>query len=113
MKIANHLIITIMKTLIIRSLESIARIALLTVLVWVSACEIKKDSTTGSDSSAVSKPEVEAPSIDIHTAVVTENMEALKQHIAAGTNINEKDPFGGSSPLISAAVFGKPQMAKV
>jgi uncharacterized protein len=40
-------------------------------------------------------------------------MEALKQHIAAGSNINEKDPFGGSSPLISAAVFGKTEEAKV
>jgi len=54
-----------------------------------------------------------APSVDIHTAVVTGNKEALLQHIKAGTNINEKDPFGGSSPLISAAVFGKPEEAKI
>lgn len=59
------------------------------------------------------KPGKQAPSIDIHTAVVTNNREALQQHIEAGTNINEKDPFGGSSPLISAAVFGKPEMAKI
>lgn len=59
------------------------------------------------------KPGKEAPAIDIHTAVVTNNAEALRQHIDAGTNINEKDPFGGSSPLISAAVFGKPEMAKI
>ncbi|MGC3943661.1 MAG: ankyrin repeat domain-containing protein [Chryseolinea sp.] len=54
-----------------------------------------------------------APSVDIHTAVVTGNKEALQQHIKAGTNINEKDPFGGSSPLISAAVFGKTEEAKI
>jgi hypothetical protein len=59
------------------------------------------------------KPAKETPAIDIHTAVVTNNREALLQHIDAGTNINEKDPFGGSSPLISAAVFGKPEMAKI
>lgn len=53
------------------------------------------------------------PSVDIHTAVVTGNKEALLQHIKSGTNINEKDPFGGSSPLISAAVFGKPEEAKI
>jgi ankyrin repeat protein len=52
------------------------------------------------------------PAVDIHTAVVTENTEALKQHIDAGSNLNERDPFGGSSPLISAAVFDKPEMAK-
>ncbi|HEU5291200.1 MAG TPA: ankyrin repeat domain-containing protein [Cyclobacteriaceae bacterium] len=54
----------------------------------------------------------EAPTIDIHTAVITNNMEVLKQHLEAGTNINEKDPFGGSSPLISAALFDKPEMVK-
>jgi ankyrin repeat protein len=40
-------------------------------------------------------------------------MEAVKQHIAAGSNLNEKDPFGGSSPLITASLFGKPEAAKV
>jgi uncharacterized protein len=57
--------------------------------------------------------DADAPSVDIHTAVVTENHEALRQHIAAGSNINEKDPYGGSSPLISAAVFGKTEAAKI
>ncbi|HOX83114.1 MAG TPA: ankyrin repeat domain-containing protein [Chryseolinea sp.] len=56
---------------------------------------------------------VKAPEIDIHTAVITDNLDALKQHIAAGSNLNERDPFGGSSPLISAAVFGKPEAAKI
>ena len=55
----------------------------------------------------------EPPEADIHTAVVTGNLEAVKQHIEAGTNINEPDPFGGSSPLISASVFGKPAIARV
>ncbi len=52
------------------------------------------------------------PKINIHVAVMTGNMQALKQHIAAGSNLNEKDPIGGSSPLISACLFGKPDMAK-
>jgi hypothetical protein len=59
------------------------------------------------------KPGKEAPAIDIHTAVGTTNREALQQHLDAGTNINEKDPFGGSSPLISAALFDKREMAKL
>jgi hypothetical protein len=54
-----------------------------------------------------------APDVDIHTAVITENLEALKQHIAAGSNLNERDPFGGSSPLITAVVFGKTEAAKI
>ena len=60
-----------------------------------------------------SNTETPAPSVDIHTAVVSGNKEALLQHIKAGTNINEKDPFGGSSPLISAAVFGKTEEARM
>ncbi|AXY78583.1 ankyrin repeat domain-containing protein [Paraflavitalea soli] len=49
--------------------------------------------------------------MDIHTAVVNGNMEVVKQHLAAGTDINVKDPFGGSSPLISACLFGKTDIA--
>ena len=56
---------------------------------------------------------IQNPANDIHTAVITGNLEALKQHIQAGSNINEKDPFGGSSPLISASVFNKPDAAKI
>jgi hypothetical protein len=71
-----------------------------------------------SDNKASAQPQkktssVAAPSVDIHTAVFTDNMAALKQHISAGTNINERDPYGGSSPLITAALFGKTEMAKV
>lgn len=54
-----------------------------------------------------------APEMDIHTAVISDNMDIVKQHIAAGSDLNVRDPFGGSSPLISAAVFGKTEMAKV
>lgn len=53
------------------------------------------------------------PDVDFHTAVVTNNIEAVQQHIKAGSNLNERDPFGGSSPLISAAVFGRPEIAKL
>lgn len=79
---------------------------LLSVLLLTVACG-------SNDTSAQNKPGQAAPSIDIHTAVASGNTEAVKQHIAAGTNINEKDPFGGSSPLISAALFGKTDIAKI
>ena len=47
------------------------------------------------------------PSISIHEAAATGNLKAIKQHIAAGTNIDEREPTGGSSPLITAITFGK------
>jgi uncharacterized protein len=46
------------------------------------------------------------PAVDIHTAIVTGNTAVLKQYIAVVSNLNEKDPIGGSSPLITACLFG-------
>ena len=81
-------------------------------LLISGSCTDKKGKGQGTDSTAIAK-RCQAAQVDIHTAVITDNMEALKQHIAAGTNVNEKDPFGGSSPLISAALFGKTEMARI
>ncbi|WP_228527729.1 ankyrin repeat domain-containing protein [Pararhodonellum marinum] len=50
---------------------------------------------------------------DIHGAIISDNMDAVKKYISNGGDLNAKDPFGGSSPLITATVFGKPEMAKV
>lgn len=83
---------------------------LLATLFALSSCG--KESTKEKPAPLTSS-NVKAPDIDIHTAVVSGNLEALKQHIAAGTDLNEKDPFGGSSPLISAAVFGKTEEARL
>jgi len=49
----------------------------------------------------------------IHAAVISGNLEAVKQLIKTGADINEKEPAGGSCPLISAAVFGKTEIALV
>ena len=50
--------------------------------------------------------------MDIQTAVLSGNLEAVKQHIAAGTDINAKDAMSGSTPLITAATFDKKEIAK-
>lgn len=84
-------------------------VAIIGALSFLTSCKPDGD-TSRPEKSGV---RVEAPQVDIHTAVLTGNQSALKQHIAAGSNINEKDPFGGSSPLISAAVFGKPEEARI
>lgn len=56
--------------------------------------------------------EVDTPEMNIHTAVLTGNLEVVQQHIKVGTNINEIEPMGGSTPLLSAAAFGKTEIAK-
>ena len=97
-----------MKTRNRKALVSKVVVACFSVLVLVSSCNSQSDSGKKSQGK-----NVEAPAVDIHTAVLTGNKAALKQHIASGTDINEKDPFGGSSPLISAALFGKTEEAKI
>ena len=51
-------------------------------------------------------------SVDIHEAVVTGNLAALRQHIESGADLNAREPSGGSSPLITAATFGRTEAAR-
>ena len=53
------------------------------------------------------------PKTDIHTAVLKNDIETVKQHIAAKSDLNEKESFGGSTPLISASLFGRTEIAKL
>lgn len=98
-----------MKKLMLHSLRTVIALTFLATLFTIAGCNENKENT---QSITTVKTNVKPPEVDIHTAVLTGNMEALKQHIAAGSNLNEKDPFGGSSPLISASLFGKTEMAR-
>lgn len=51
--------------------------------------------------------------IDIHTAVLKNDVKAIKEHIAAKSDLNVKESMGGSTPLISAALFGRTEIAKL
>jgi uncharacterized protein len=84
--------------------------ALLGFFLLTASCQNKSGAREEGGSKVSS---AKAPEVDIQTAVITENIAALKQHIAAGSNLNERDPFGGSSPLITAVVFGKTKAAKL
>ena len=51
------------------------------------------------------------PGVDIHMAALQGDVVAIRLHIEAGSDLNEKDPYG-STPLIIAATFGKTEVAK-
>jgi ankyrin repeat protein len=55
-------------------------------------------------------PTAKAPDISIHFAARKGNIEAIKQHLAAGTDVNTKDG-SGSTPLHNAALGGGNQNA--
>ncbi|MEJ2594433.1 MAG: acyltransferase family protein [bacterium] len=51
------------------------------------------------------------PDVGLHMAVIQNNLQAIRQHIATGSDLNAREPSGGSSPLITAAVLGKTEAA--
>ena len=55
-------------------------------------------------------PTAEAPDISIHKAAEEGNIEAVKQHLAAGTDVEVKEGEGWT-PLIWAA--GEPQKVQM
>jgi hypothetical protein len=73
-------------------------------IVLISAC--------GRSESHPVPDKVEVPQQDIFTAVVMGDYDAVVQHIKAGTDINQVEPEGGSTPLITAIVFGKDDISK-
>jgi ankyrin repeat protein len=52
------------------------------------------------------------PDISIHDAARTGNIEAVKQHLAAGTDVNKKIK-GGWTPLHTAATWGHKEIIEL
>ena len=53
-----------------------------------------------------------APKISIHKAVETGNIDAVKKHLAAGTDVNA-DAGSLVTPLHVASVFGKEEISEL
>ena len=57
-------------------------------------------------------PTEKAPDIDIHQAATDGNIKAVKQHLAAGKDVNAKD-FAGWTPLHYAAIGGEKEVVEL
>ena len=69
----------------------------------------------GESRQAANAPEAQtakAPDISIHEAVKEGNVEAVKQHIAAGTDVNTRGA-GLNTPLLKAAQLGKAEIVEL
>ena len=86
-----------------------ASIFLLSLMLSVQAARIEADSNN--EVIAANDDKITKPALDLHSAVIANDLEAIKQHIAAGSDLNIKEPSGGSSPLITAALFNRPDAA--
>ena len=93
-----------MKVLKMNSIKTLASVQL-SILLLLSSC-------AESDKKESSEPKVATPKMNIQTAVLSNNLEVVKQHIAAGTDLNVKDQMTGSTPLITAVAFGKTAIVK-
>ncbi len=61
-------------------------------------------------------PEPEKPAaseVTLHDAARTGDVQAVRRIIAAGGDLNVREPWGGSSPLITAATFGQTDVARL
>jgi hypothetical protein len=99
-----------MKTQMQHSRRTFIAVTFVAALITITSCNDGKQPTPDTQAA---QTKAKPPQIDIHTAVITDNLDAIKQHIAAGSDLNGKDPIGGSSPLISASLFGKTAIAKM
>ena len=82
-----------------------AFISLTLVAFFLQAC-------SQNDGHEKNETEIDKPEMNIHTAVLSGNLDVVRQHIKAGSNIDEIEPMSGSTPLVSAATFGKTAIAK-
>jgi uncharacterized protein len=83
--------------------------AICIIIMSLTSCSQKSETKK---TTAILKQEIAKPSIDIHGAVVAGDLEAVKQHIEAGTDINQKEAMSASTPLMSAVTFNKPKVVK-
>src|SRR5690606_36821800 len=96
----------------INSLRNLVNFSLVLVLLTSACAQSGKKSKDQPHNKIEAKSVVGKPAMDIQMAVLSGNLEAVRQHIEAGTDINKKDAMSGSTPLITAASFGKNDIAK-
>jgi hypothetical protein len=80
-----------------------SRLLFAVTLLIIAACKGRQESDGSQET-------VKPPSMDIHAAAFMGNVQAIHQHIKAGTDLNKKDDYG-STPLITATLFGKTEAA--
>ena len=99
-------------------MQQLLIISLVSTLI---GCGKKEEASKSTTQGEVSKPAPQEkaakpapPGLNVFDAAGKGNLEALKQHIAAGTDLNQRTPDGQkTTPLIAAAGVGQAEAAKM
>ncbi len=91
-------------------MRTITRVILALLLITVVGCGDQDKSSQQSEEPQIT---VSAPEVDLHSAVAEDDLEAIRQHIKAGSDLNVLEPSRESTPLITAALLGKTEAAKI
>ncbi|WP_422361983.1 ankyrin repeat domain-containing protein [Reichenbachiella sp.] len=94
-----------MKNLTFNSIENWSNMIMVVFFSALASCQSNAETSNNTSDS-------DMPSMTIHEAVFMGNFEAVKAHVKAKTDLNEKDAYG-SAPLSIAATFGKTDVAKL
>jgi len=86
-------------------MKTVTTVMLIVTLLIVVGCG------TQEKSSKETRQPPKSPDVSLHEAALQGTIVAVRQHIEAGSDLNEKDVYG-SSPLIIATTFGKTEVAR-
>ena len=67
----------------------------------------------GSSNSKSVEEKTTIPEVSVSDAAVSGDLESLRQHIAAGSDLNAQNPASGATALIAAALFGQTEAASL
>lgn len=93
-----------MKNQKVRVKNVIAASTLLFIVLMMVSC-MNNDGTK-------KQKELTPPAMDLQSATMLGDLETILLHIEAGSNLDEKEPTMASSPLMTAAVFNRTEIAK-
>lgn len=107
--ISNMIIYTYQQTM--KRTYNLKTVATAVVVIFILTAAFKGKDKPGPDGATVAQTEQVPETTSIHAAVIAGNLEIVRQLIKDENKLNEREPAGGSSPLITAIVFDKTEIA--
>jgi len=89
--------------------KTVTRFLYVTTLMILFSCQ-GQGNKSSKPKEATPVEQTKAPTLDINAATFMGDLEAIDQHIKAGSDLNKKDQYG-STPLTIAATFNKTEIA--